>query len=292
MFNRMSGMILTTPFAFRAPPCEDPSYCGGPQRHEAAYHSYMNIMRQARIAGPEELQAIIMGVTLRDPQLQRQLAMDTNIFIHLGMMPSDPFIIHGGSGDGEARHGPMGGAGLHAQMGASGPHALIGGRPGPSMMGGGFHDSSHPQDVGHHFGVQGGGFHGDPRLRGHAPFSFPHPQALGHNIAGHGVPMPQHEDPRLRGHAPFSFPHPQALGHNLAGHGGTLHQDEDPRLRDHAPFNFPHPQALGHDSAGHGGTLHQHDDPRLRSHVRPGQPQRGFIIPPPVGQNGYNYGSR
>ena len=203
-------MNLTTPFAFRAPPCEDPSYCGGPQRHEAAYHSYMNIMRQAHIAGPEELQAIIMGATRRDPHLQRQLAMDTNIFIHLGMMPSDPFIIHGGSAGGEARHGPMGGAGLqtrmggagpHAQMGASGPHALIGGGPHPSMVGGGFHNFSHPHGVGHHFGVQGGGFHGDPHLRGHNPFKSPHPQALGHDLAGHGGTLHQHEDPRLRGHA-------------------------------------------------------------------------------------------
>ena len=155
-------------------------------------------MRQARIAGPEELQAIILGATRRDPQLQRQLAMDTNIFIHLGMMPSDPFIIHGGSGGGQAGHEAMGGAGLNAQTGARGPHALIGGRPGPSMMGGGFHDFSHPQDVGHHFGVQGGGFHSDPRLRGHNPFNSPHPQAIGHDHTGHGGTMHQHEDPRLR----------------------------------------------------------------------------------------------
>lgn len=218
-------MNLTTPFALRAPPCEDPTYCGGPQRHEAAYRSYMNVMRQARIAGPEELQAIIMGATWRNPQLQRQLARDTNIYIHLGMMPSDPFIVHGGSGGGEARHGPMGGAGLHAQMGASGPHALIGGRPRPSMMGGGFHDFSHRQGIGHDYGLQGGGFREDPRMRGHAP------------------------------------------------------------------FNFSHPQDVAQDFTGHSGTLRQREDPRLRGDTRPGQPQHGSFIPPPVGPNGYNYGS-
>ena len=158
----MSRVNLTTPFAFRAAPCEDPRVCGGPQRHDAAYRSYLDVMRQAGIAGPEVLQSIIMGATRVNPELQRQLSMDMNIFIHLGMMPSDPFIIHGGSG---------GGGGHHGGMGAGGHPAAMGGRHRPSRMGGGFHQ--------------------DPRLSGLGPFGdpgydFSHPQNVGQDYGGQG----------------------------------------------------------------------------------------------------------
>ena len=176
----MNPQNLTTPFAFRAAPCEDPRVCGGPQRHDAAYRSYLDVMRQAGIAGPEVLQSVIMGATRVNPELQRQLSMDMNVFIHLGMMPSDPLIVHGGSG---------GGGGHHRGMGAGRHFAAMGGRHGPSRMGGGFHQ--------------------DPRLSGLGPFGepgdFSHPQNVGQDYGGQGDFCPN--DPRSRGRARPGEPH-------------------------------------------------------------------------------------
>lgn len=79
----------------------------------------MQVMRQNGISGPEQLQAIIFEAMPCDPHVQRCLIRDRNILLHLGMMPSDPFIIHGNDRaqtmGRHARGGGMGG-GMHERM--------------------------------------------------------------------------------------------------------------------------------------------------------------------------------
>lgn len=74
----MNSMNLTTPFSPVPTQCEDPRLCGGPQRHAALYHQYLTVMSGLRIAGPEELQAIIMGASRRDQELVGKLSRDNH----------------------------------------------------------------------------------------------------------------------------------------------------------------------------------------------------------------------
>lgn len=135
----------------------------------------MTVMSAYRIAGPEELQAIIMGASRRDQELVGKLIRDNDIFIHLRMMPSDPFIIRGGGGGrhgemmggggrhrgmgGEGHHGDMGGGGRHGEMGGGPRHDRSGGRPRHDRSGG------RPRQ-----GRMHPGFHEDPRSSGGARF--------------------------------------------------------------------------------------------------------------------------